>query len=153
MLITMFTDVSLHPASGLASYAIWAKVNGTTIRQARLFRQPIHDSNVAEVCGIINGLYFVINTIKPPAGSKILAQSDSETALSVLRGSNRNALFNGLPERRTAVLDGTGIVVEYRHVKGHKGARTPRNAVNTWCDHACRKVLREHQARLNEMLA
>lgn len=145
----MFTDISLVPSSGLAAYAVWAKVDGNTMRDARLFKQPIHDSNVAEVCGIINGLYMVVTIIKPPTDSKIIAQSDSATALDVLRGINRNPLFKGLVERCTAVLDGTGITVEYRHVKGHKGVRTPRNAVNTWCDRACRQVLR--RAQRNEM--
>ncbi len=36
----------------------------------------------------------------------------------------------------------TGIVVEFRHVTGHMGVATPRNAVNTWCDKECRKLMR-----------
>ena len=30
MLITMFTDISLVPSTGLAAYAVWAKVNATS---------------------------------------------------------------------------------------------------------------------------
>ena len=30
------------------------------------------------------------------------------------------------------------ITLILRHVKGHEGTKTPRNAVNTWCDKECR---------------
>ena len=36
----------------------------------------------------------------------------------------------------------TGITVEFRHVTAHKGVVTPRNAVNSWCDSECRKLMR-----------
>jgi serine/threonine-protein kinase RIO1 len=36
----------------------------------------------------------------------------------------------------------TGIAVEFRHVSAHKGVVTPRNAVNTWCDKECRRLMR-----------
>jgi hypothetical protein len=40
------------------------------------------------------------------------------------------------------------VVVEFRHVGGHKGTVTPRNAVNTWCDGECRRLMRAARAAL-----
>jgi serine/threonine-protein kinase RIO1 len=34
------------------------------------------------------------------------------------------------------------MVVEFRHLTVHKGVSNPRNAVNTWCDKECRKLMR-----------
>jgi hypothetical protein len=33
-------------------------------------------------------------------------------------------------------------IAHFRHVHGHKGVVTPRNAVNTWCDSECRELMR-----------
>jgi ribonuclease HI len=148
MLITMFTDISLFPATGLGAYAIWAKESGEAIRHSDMFKKPIHDNNVAETCGIINGLAFVLNRLKPPVGSRIIVKTDSETAINVLHGANRHPMFAGLVETRNALLAGKGITVLYLHVKGHKGTVTPRHAVNTWCDREARKVLLQHQTTL-----
>ncbi len=39
-----------------------------------------------------------------------------------------------------------GIEVEFRHVSGHRGTVTPRNAVNTWCDAECYRLMRQARA-------
>jgi ribonuclease HI len=150
MRITMFTDISLISAIGLGSYAVWAKESGQSIRHADVFKNPIYDSNVAETCGIINGLAIVLNHFKPPAGSRILAESDSETAIRVLQGSNRNPMFDGLLEARDRLLNDRGIMVIYLHVKGHSKGSTRREAVNKMCDRACREALRKHQAMMGK---
>jgi hypothetical protein len=36
-----------------------------------------------------------------------------------------------------------------RHVKGHKGTVTPRNAVNTWCDKERKRLLAKARAAVS----
>lgn len=152
MLITMFTDISLCHATGMGAYAVWAKESGRTFRFAGLFRNPISDSNLAEAAAIVNGLYLVIEHFKPEPDSKIIAQSDSTAALSLMQSgwrSNNNRHMATVVGRRNGILAGKGIQVDYRHVKGHRGYQTPRNAVNTWCDRACREVLSKYRQSLS----
>jgi ribonuclease HI len=151
LLITLFTDISLDQRRGIGVYAVWAKESGRTFRESGRFKEPVSDSNYAETAAIINGLYLVIKHFQPEPGSKIIAQSDSTNALYILKDNRPGAWVTQaqhLVERRDAILAGRGIEVDYRHVQGHKGTRTPRHAVNTWCDRECRRLLRLHRKGL-----
>ena len=88
-----------------------------------------------------------------PPNSKIIAQTDCLSAIWALTGKLRKqksvaryALVTAAYETRIA---STGIAVEFRHVSAHKGVVTPRNAVNTWCDKECRKLMRMARDAMN----
>lgn len=141
MLITMFTDISYCGRTKLAAYAVWAKANGGTFRHADMFKTTLDGSNTAEACAIVNGVYLVIKTMTPEPNSKIIAQTDSAYAIRYLSGADGVRLRTMLNEQ--------AMYIEFRHVKGHKGTLTRRNAVNTWCDRTSRKLLREARLRLD----
>jgi hypothetical protein len=146
MLITLFTDASHCARTHVGAYAVWAKADGRTIRRAGVLREHVPDSSVAETQALVNGLCFALAALSPPPASKIIAQTDCLLAIWALSGQLRKpksvaryALIKAEYETRFA---SAGIAVEFRHVSAHKGVVTPRNAVNTWCDRECRRLMR-----------
>jgi serine/threonine-protein kinase RIO1 len=153
MLITLFTDASHCAKTHVAAYAVWAKADGRTVRRAGVLKGRVPDSSVAEAQAIVNGLCFALAALGPPPNSKIIAQTDCLSAIWALTGKLRKqksvaryALVTAAYETRIA---STGIAVEFRHVSAHKGVVTPRNAVNTWCDKECRKLMRMARDAMN----
>jgi ribonuclease HI len=146
MLITLFTDASHCGKTHIAAYAVWAKADGRTVRRAGLLKEPVPDSSIAEAQALVNGLCFVLSALKPGAGSKIIAQTDCLAAVAALTGQLRKpravARFAPVTVTYQTRVVATGIAVEFRHVNAHKGTVSPRNAVNTWCDTECRKLMR-----------
>jgi hypothetical protein len=146
MLITLFTDASHCAKTHVAAYAAWAKTDGRTVRRAGVLKEPVPDSSVAEAQALVNGLCFALAVLKPGVDSRIIAQTDCLTAIAALTGQLRKqksmARFAPVTAAYQTRIASTGIVVEFRHVTAHKGVATPRNAVNTWCDTECRKLMR-----------
>jgi ribonuclease HI len=146
LLITLFTDASHCPKTHVAAYAAWAKADGRTVRRAGVLKERVRDSSLAEAQALVNGLCFVLASLKPAPTSKIIAQTDCLTAIEALTGQLRNrktvARFAPVNEVYQSRIIAAGITVEFRHVAAHKGVATPRNAVNTWCDNTCRELMR-----------
>jgi ribonuclease HI len=146
MLITLFTDASHCARTHIAAYAIWAKAGGYTVRRAGVLKQPVPDSSVAEAQAMVNGLCFALAALKPSRGSKIIAQTDCLVAITALTGKLRKrksvARYEPITSAYETRIVPSGIDVEFRHVSAHKGVVTPRNAVNTWCDKECRRLMR-----------
>ena len=146
MLITLFTDASHCTKTRVAAYAVWAKADGRTVRRAGVFKERVRDSSLAEAQALVNGLCFVLAALKPGPESKIIAQTDCLTAIEALTGQLRNrktvARFAPVTAAWHAKVVSSGITVEFRHVSAHMGVVTPRNAVNTWCDSECRRLMR-----------
>jgi hypothetical protein len=146
MLITLFTDASHCTQTHVAAYAVWAKAEGRTIRRTEILKERPSDSAVAEAQALVNGLCIALATLKPPPGSKIIAQTDCLSAIAALTGqlkkSRAIARFVSVTSAYASRVACTGVAVEFRHVGAHKGVVTPRNAVNTWCDKECRRLMR-----------
>jgi ribonuclease HI len=154
MLITLFTDASFCHRTRIAAYAAWAKTDGRTVRRAGVLKQPVANSTLAETMALVNGIYVAIGVLKPPAASRIIAQTDCLGAIEALNGTiQRPQALRVFAEVVAAYRDkigGAGVTVEFRHVGGHKGTVTPRNAVNTWCDTECRRLMRAARSEANE---
>ncbi|HUB45479.1 MAG TPA: RNase H family protein [Acetobacteraceae bacterium] len=150
MLITLFTDASYCDRLRIGAYAAWAKADGRTVRHSGVLRQAVTSSSLAETMALVNGIFVALAAMRPPVASKIIAQTDCLTAIHALTGMLRKATT--IKQYETVVtayrdkIAATGINVEFRHVSGHKGTVTPRNAVNTWCDAECRRLLRAARA-------
>ena len=146
MLITLFTDASYCHRSRIGAYAAWAKTDGRTLRHSGLLRQPAANSTLAETMALVNGIHLAIAGMRPPPASRIIAQTDCLTAIDALAGRFTNPRTIQHYARIVAAyrerVDAAGVVVEFRHVGGHRGTVTPRNAVNTWCDTECRRLMR-----------
>jgi ribonuclease HI len=158
MLITLFTDASHCAKTHVAAYAVWAKMDGRTVRRAGVLKEPVRDSSVAEAQALVNGLCFALTALKPGADSRIIAQTDCLAAIAALTGQLRKqksmARFAPVIAAYQTRIAATGIMVEFRHVAAHKGVSTPRNAVNTWCDTECRKLMRlARKAAMSDMVS
>jgi len=147
MLITLFTDASYCSRSRVAAYAAWAKADGRTVRHSSVLKQPVQTSSLAETMALVNGIH-----LGPPAASKIIAQTDCLGAIQALSGMLRRAevirQYAAVVAAYRDKVAAADVVVEFRHVGGHKGTVTPRNAVNTWCDGECRRLMRAARAAL-----
>lgn len=147
LLITMFTDASHCSQTKLAAYAVWAKVNGETIRRSGLFRDKLPDSMIAEAMALVNGIHIVVATLAPPPQSRIIAQTDCLAVIGLLtnpiRRGRTKQKYAAILDRYRSAVSTAQIEVEFRHVASHKGDSTPRNAVNTWCDRECRALMRQ----------
>jgi hypothetical protein len=90
--------------------------------------------------------------MRPPAASKIIAQTDFLGAIHALTGTIKRARsvrqFAAVVTAYQQKIAASGIEVEFRHVSGHRGTVTPRNAVNTWCDAECHRLMRQARAAL-----
>lgn len=156
MLITLFTDAGYCDKTNLASWAIWAKFNGQTLRAAGVFKELQTGSEVAEIKAIINGVYlarkkFITPFIKP----KILIQTDCKVAIEVLvnRASKRVKKKKELNELNSIFKNTIkDLRFEFRWVQAHQGTITPRNAVNTFCDEQCSLHLNKARDELRKNL-
>ncbi len=149
-LITLFTDAGFCPDRRIGVWAAWAKCDGRTMRVSGVLRGPVPNSTIAELRALVNGVHCVLGQIGPVPGAKIIAQSDSQIAITVFQGTgytraSKRVLVDAERERMRAMTAGR-VVIEYRHVSAHKGTATPRNAVNTWCDLECRRHLKAARA-------
>jgi ribonuclease HI len=151
-LITLFTDISHDHQTGIGAYAWWAMVNGATFRGANVFRDRVTDNNVAEVWGLINGVFASIQAINPPAGAKYIAQTDSGVPIAILEGrSGADKTMNvGLRALMDDKLAKHGLLIEYRHVPAHKG--DTRNLMNSWCDREARRLMKQRRTALHATL-
>jgi ribonuclease HI len=144
--VTLFTDASWCPRTRLGTWAAWAKTEGRpTIRRSNVLATRPASAGEAEILAIVSGLEAV-RTAWPDPGMVVLIQSDSEEALGLLAGrrgiGNGSAPVVGGVHARIAELRRGGLARVYdRHVKGHRGTATPRNAVNTWCDAEAKRLL------------
>lgn len=144
MLVTMFTDATFNLRLRRGAWAAWAKANGKTIRYSGLIKEPILDIAEGELSAIANGLYAVMKKFEPEQGSRIIIATDSMEAIAALRNRNHPRVkCRILTNYVHGLAIAKGWSLDIRHVKGHKGDATPRNAVNTWCDKECRRLMGE----------
>ena len=117
-----------------------------------VLKQPVPNSSLAETMALVNGIHLAIAAMRPPAASKIIAQTDCLAAIEALSGMLRRAQairqYAAVVAAYREKVAAAGVVVEFRHVRGHKGTVTPRNAVNTWCDEECRRLMRAARTAL-----
>ncbi len=142
MLITMFTDSSFNRKLNRATWAAWFKCDGKTLRYSGIVKQSVSQSGDGELAAIANGLKAIKLKLAPPAGSRIIAQTDSVEAIHAIRSGNHIRLYsNQATKYILEIVKTEAWRLDLRHVKGHKGTQTPRNAVNSWCDVECRRLM------------
>ena len=113
MLITLFTDASYCSRSRVAAYAAWAKADGRTVRHSGVLKQPVPNSSLAETMALVNGIHVAIAAMRPPAASKIIAQTDCLAAIQAL---------SGLLRRAQAIRQYEAVVAAYRERSPHRAS-------------------------------
>jgi hypothetical protein len=122
------------------------------VQYSGVLKQRVPHSALAETMALVNGIYLTIAALQPPIASKIIAQTDCLGAIHALTGTIKRARsvrqFDAVVTAYQQKIAASGIEVEFRHVSGHRGNVTPRNAVNTWCDAECYRLMRRARAAL-----
>lgn len=121
--ITLVADASFCHTTKAYGWCFWIKhgVKPTTIVKSG-GGIGLPNSNEAEVEALVQGLKEVENMGEAMHKKYIVVQSDCTGALTRIE-----------PLLKRLVELGAGKAYS-KHVKGHQGNRTPRNAVNTLCD-------------------
>lgn len=134
--ITIFADASYHHETKAFGWCFWIKYGApatTIVKSGGGVGLP--NSVAAEIEALIQGIREVETTIGENVRGKIVVvQSDCTGALSAL-GEHLARLKSSL-----------GALNAYtKHVRGHQGNATPRNAVNTICDRHAGMQMRKYR--------
>lgn len=126
--LTMFADASYCKDLKLAGWAYWMK-----FRSPKSVLNFGHEFGVltsvdAEVMAIEKGIEYILDKFDL-SGVMVIIQSDCCPALD--RFKSRDLFGSKSPKS-----------VEYRHVRGHQGVKSPRYAVNSTVDAYARREMR-----------
>lgn len=146
-LITVFTDAGYCEHIRRGTYAVWAKMDGKTLRKSGVLKGEVPSASIAELRAIANGIFAVICFFAPKPGAKIILQSDCLGIINALIGTgykrpSARAKVKAECELIQKTLAEKKLYIEYRHVPGHRGYKNIRTSVNTWCDQQCTLHLR-----------
>lgn len=143
-LVTLFTDASWSSTHRIGVWAMWAKCDGKTIRHSGKFNSPMRQSGTAELGAISYGLIQVAAGFTLTDDTKVIVQTDSQEAITAYtRGLHPRQEDRAIASHIKDFARSHGWRLDFRHVKGHKGNATPRNAVNNWCDKECHRQMGE----------
>lgn len=151
--MSLFTDASFCPDTRVAAWAAWMRWDGGCHRFSGPFRENPSGPTQAEAMAVVNGLFLAVEAIRPAPKSKVLIQSDCLMAIDVFspdwkpRREKSAVAFGPIVERFHSIVRESGLIVSLRHVRGHRGTATARNAVNTWCDLASRREMKAARRR------
>jgi len=146
MLITLFTDASYNQKLRRGTWAAYFIPAGTMSNDAQrasgIMRQTLDHASDAEISALANGIWTLTQRLHPPAGSRIIAQTDCLEILNSMSNNNhpRQNFLSIMFHIRKLQRD-YGLVLDLWHVKGHQGTKNPRSAVNSWCDAECKRQM------------
>jgi|HubBroStandDraft_2_1064218.scaffolds.fasta_scaffold56532_3 ribonuclease HI len=141
-LVTMFTDASFTRKHNRGTWAAWAKMNGETMRRSGILKATLTRPELAELCAIANGLVALRLCWAEAVGPRVIIQTDCKGAIDRITGMAKSSTdTDKIVLYIRNYVKAQGWSLDLRHVKGHKGMATPRNAVNTFCDEECRRQM------------
>lgn len=140
MLVTLITDASWCPGSRVGGWASWARGNGAKMAMSGQLRGIAHSSTEAEMMALVNGLHVTVQGFRLMAGDRVLVQSDCVPALEQL--ALDHGAYEGVRKAWHSLVQARGLLVEYRHVRGHEGGHSARSWVNEWADREAKKHMR-----------
>jgi ribonuclease HI len=134
--ITIFADASYCPDTGAAGYGGWVK-HGNPAQTLEFFG-PITASNstMAEVEAILITTSFIPILGIDTYNKIVVITTDCTSAIDII--NKQRLLDKVIP----------GVQFKLKHVNGHRGTETPRNAVNTKCDRLAYNSMLEERKRL-----
>lgn len=149
-LITIITDASHCPNTLAGGYGVW--VTGDHGRKS--FRGPLSgakDSSEIESKAMCNGLWHGIRSGLIKRGDVVLMQTDCDAALKLLQGKRPpryDAEFDVL-DWFTDTTISNGILVRFRHVKGHTQKQDQRSKSQRRCDRDAGIEMNNERKRLS----
>lgn len=146
MIVSVFSDASFSEEFRAAGWGGWAKSDRGQIERGGPLFEKVWDANQAEFLAAINAIHMALVSGIAQRNDHVLIQSDSQYVGHILNDPRK---FTGEQHRPIPIQKGLAHLfqlklkysprIEYRHVKGHRGTITPRNAVNTRCDELARQ--------------
>lgn len=142
MLITLITDASWCPTTGVGGWAAFGVARGDRRRKWGAFKEVAISATECELRAIANGLHMVSNVFATTKGDKIIIQSDNQEALDILK--RKIMRYHDIRVKIYRYLREMQINADFRHVKAHipVGKRDKRHHVNVWCDHHAKNAMR-----------
>ena len=152
MIVSVFSDASFCSQTGAGGWGGWAKSDRGQVERGGSLVEKVWDANQAEFLAAINAIHMALVSGVAQRLDRILIQSDSQYVGHILNSPTKFADYRPVPIQKGLdhlfrLKANYMIYVEYRHVKGHMGTSTPRNAVNTRCDALARQGMLDARAR------
>jgi len=150
VIVTAFSDASFCDGTKAAGWAGWVKSDRGRVSTGGVIRASVMSASEAEFCALANTLALGEKRGVLLANDWTIVQTDSLRAQLVLSGA---AQYRLTPREREVVkwverfVLRLSLRLDVRHVKGHRGTVTPRNAVNSLCDDSARKHMRQERVR------
>jgi ribonuclease HI len=147
--ITIIADASFCSETKAAGYGAW--IAGSLGRRA--FEGPLNaprDNNVAETMAIVNALWHGFKTGLIKAKSDILIQSDSETAIAILKGDKvaSNQQYRDAVAYVHRLVSCFSLTLRYKHVPGHTKGADSRTRAQNHCDIAAKRQMLMQRAEI-----
>lgn len=142
MLVTIFTDAGLCPETGIGTWAAWCKSERGISRGGGILRDHQSFSTMSESAAAVNGIYHALANGVARSGDVLLIQTDNDGVQSFLtmpiqKHHKAQDVRRSMQDAYLSITAKHSVKCSFRHVKGHKGTRDRRSAVNTWCDQVC----------------
>ena len=159
MLVSLFSDASVCHHKRVGGWGAWLKSDRGSLRTGGPFRHSIGDISIAEAMAVINGLVAGARAGLIQPGDIVLIQTDNNSVMQLLDGTVRRKISRKKKLQRNLswrelkrdvrsqnhdidlvsdafrrLKEAHSLSVKWRHVKGHKGRKDRRSAVNTFCD-------------------
>lgn len=152
MFVTILTDASRDPDSGVSGWACWIASDRGKTSIGGPIRDVTSSSDAAELAAICNAVHeaFRLALLRP--GDDLLIQTDSMNAQSIyyrrrLAYTDDEKLAMKWLSHFTSVLRRVTV----KHVKAHTGYRDKRSWCNEQCDTEAKTHMRQLRDRLQEM--
>ena len=130
---------SFHPRQG-AGWAVWLRSSeGRVVRSGRC-PSYVQSSNAAELSAIYAGVFLAVDAWGDRVGS-VLVCADCQGALALAEPSlSPWPAMRRLQEKLRALLEGRGVALSLRWVRGHQApSRSTQAYLNGRCDALARR--------------
>ncbi len=154
MRVTVIADASHCQVTGAAGYGYWAISERGKRGGGGPIQNPIDTSGAAEMCALVNGLFFACMSGVAQRDDHVLLQTDCTGAIQALE-SKRTELSKDERAARKRFYElkkEFGVTVSFRHVKGHTRHVEARYVTNRLCDQRAKTGMRLARKRIQESM-
>lgn len=150
--ITIASDVSSDDKNKITTYAFYIRHSGGVIKKAGQFKKYQESTARAETYALINALTVARKNVPGWEESKVIIYNEIEHALDPVRTKAGN--IRKKDEHRANAIMQIALPIlkeangwERRKIKAHyskwqSDANPAKYAINRWCDHASRDLMR-----------
>lgn len=133
--VTIFTDASMDPDTGIAGFAYQIIASGfDSVKKYGGFNQPVRTIQEAETKAIVRALLHLFYNLGAPDNLTIF--SDSICALDVIAGESGTKEFQKLQSWVHSEIKKRKLkTLSLKHVPAHTGIQdVGKILINDWCD-------------------